>query len=98
MLVIDNTNANSSLEDTLFWYKADPNIEPYRMGKEIYWQLSSRYAKTDVQRAMEEEQQRNAQAETSRSKEPLMIQVTDERGNVLANTNAGANGRRRVDM
>lgn len=53
-LVLDNTQASSDLSECLFWWRADVNIPPFRIGKDIFWKLSSRHTKTPEQRARDE--------------------------------------------
>jgi hypothetical protein len=38
-LVLDNTKVNNSIEDSIYYYKADPNIGRFRLGKSIYFKM-----------------------------------------------------------
>ena len=44
-IVMDNTRG-TSLSDSIFWYRADIDLPPFRMGKEVYWKLSDRYRRS----------------------------------------------------
>jgi len=43
-LVIDNTVQSNSIEDCIFWYKADPHLPPFRLCKDVYWDLDKERA------------------------------------------------------
>ena len=93
VLVIDNTQGSNNIEDCIFWYRANPEVPRFRMGQEMFWKLSQQYVKTDQQKAAEREHQ--AQIEryvqsTRRNKEPLVVQVADERGNAMTSTSKSA--------
>ena len=53
-IVLDNTTKSSKLEDQVFWFKADPDLPPFRLGRARYHQLSNIYSKSDAQREQEE--------------------------------------------
>ena len=40
-MVIDNTSLSNKLEDTIFWYRADPT-PPFRIGNSRYWKYHRR--------------------------------------------------------
>lgn len=47
-IVLDCTQAGaSSIEEQIFWYKADVNVRPFRIGKQIFWKLARRYTRTN---------------------------------------------------
>lgn len=46
-LVLDNTQANNSIEDSIYYYKADPNIGRFRLGKSIYFKLDHYFRRRD---------------------------------------------------
>lgn len=46
-LVLDNTQVNNSIEDSIYYYKADPNIGRFRLGKSIYFKLDHYFRRTD---------------------------------------------------
>ena len=46
-LVLDNTCAKSNqVTDCIFWYKADPTLPGFKMGKQLYWNVSRRCQRT----------------------------------------------------
>jgi hypothetical protein len=40
-LVIDNTVQSNNIQDCIFWYKANPDLEPFRLCKDVYWDLDA---------------------------------------------------------
>jgi energy-coupling factor transporter ATP-binding protein EcfA2 len=46
-LVLDNTAVTNQMEDCLFWYKAEMHPPPFRLGRQIYWDLARRHTRTD---------------------------------------------------
>ena len=46
LLVLDNTqHVNNNIEDCVFYYKANPNIGRFRIGKKIYFKLDHHFKK-----------------------------------------------------
>lgn len=91
VIVIDNTSRSSSLEDCVFWYRADINLPNYRMGKDIYWKLSEQHSKSPHQRELDERHREEEIEQLKRKvtkREPLIVQVADKDGNVLPSTDA----------
>lgn len=43
-LVLDNTKNTENFADSLYFYKANPNMPPFRLGREVFWMLSEYYA------------------------------------------------------
>ena len=46
-IVIDNTVKSNKIEDTVFWYKADISLPPYKLGRRRYWDMDSRFYCTE---------------------------------------------------
>lgn len=44
-LVLDNTSKSTDISDKVFYFKANPNIEKFRVGSESYWMWDWRYGK-----------------------------------------------------
>jgi len=40
-LVLDKTNSSSSIQECMRWYVANPKIPEFKLGKQVYYQLSS---------------------------------------------------------
>lgn len=43
-LVMDNVSNTGKIEDNLYYYKAQLNLPPYRLSRDIYWYLSTYYS------------------------------------------------------
>jgi len=56
-LVLDNTHPENNIEDSIFYYKANPTIGRFRVGKSIYFKLDHYYRRVD-----EEEEKRKQHA------------------------------------
>jgi hypothetical protein len=39
-LVMDNTVSSTKVEDTVFWYRADPNPPAFKLCREVYWKMN----------------------------------------------------------
>jgi hypothetical protein len=39
-LVLDNTGSSSAISDSLFWYKAKLDQEPFKVGSKVFFRLS----------------------------------------------------------
>ena len=87
VLVFDNTQPGASgdpIANSIFWYRADPQLPTFRMGKEVYWKMSEQFEKNEYERRAERAEQAELKRLTTRGKrDPIVIQVTDERGNPL---------------
>lgn len=44
-LVLDNTSPNNKIEDSIYYYKADPTLGRFRLGRSIYYKLDHYYRK-----------------------------------------------------
>ena len=42
-MVIDFTTESNSIEDSIFWYKASLDIEPFKVGGPDYWAIEDKY-------------------------------------------------------
>lgn len=55
-IVLDNTCKTGELTDTIFWYKADPALPRFQLGRPVFWDLDRMYYKdrdSDRQQAAE---------------------------------------------
>jgi len=41
-LVIDNTVQSNNITDCVFWYKASPDLPPFRLCAPVFWELEQR--------------------------------------------------------
>lgn len=83
-LVLDNTAPSNRLEDSIFWYRADPDIGSFRLGKEKYWALARLMHKNDDKRREEEREQRAMEREKHERSAKKMgishVRMHDEHG------------------
>lgn len=87
VLVLDNTQPSMEISDCLFWFRASLDIPKFRLGKEIFWQLSEKHTKTPKQRQRDEmERTEVARLEAAGSKKKdrvTAVQRQDRHGRVL---------------
>jgi hypothetical protein len=84
-LVLDNTAKSNNMEDCIFWYRADLNIGPYKMGKPKFWKLATRCNKTEEEKYHEEREKRSLNKQESKNKKKgiAQIQMKDENGKLI---------------
>lgn len=59
-LVVDNTSSSSKIEDTIYWYKANPGEHPpFKVGSDTYWSLHHQYHASQKDAADQENDRRN---------------------------------------
>ena len=101
-IVMDNTVARTtSIEDCVFWYRADPEPPPFRMGSDVFWKMSKQHAKTELERQdAARAQDLSAAAQARRRSGPLLVQVANEHGRIVPSTDPrhDENGPRMLDM
>ena len=78
-LVLDQTSPTSRIEDCVFWYRADVNLPPFKLGRQVFHRLAARHAKSAAQRSRELEVQMAHPAD----RRVTMVERTDARGKVL---------------
>ena len=39
-LVMDNTVSSTTVEDTVFWYRADPHPSEFKLCRDVYWKMN----------------------------------------------------------
>ncbi|KAJ3084074.1 hypothetical protein HK102_000771, partial [Quaeritorhiza haematococci] len=47
-LVINNNSHSNRLEDIVFWYKADNDLDPFRVGDREFWRIHDRKYQGDI--------------------------------------------------
>ena len=53
-LVYDSRcSTSNNLQDSVFWYRANPDLPDFRIGKEIYWHLDRQYYSAEKEEAVE---------------------------------------------
>jgi len=86
-IVLDNTAQSNNVQDSIFWYKANINPPPYKIGKEVFWRMHEQMKKSPEDAASEAQDQMRmvciAEKERRRKQPILNIERADERGKVL---------------
>lgn len=86
-IVLDNTSRSNKVEDCIFWYKANPDPPPYKMGKPIFWKLHNKFVKTEDDVKNEEKDRQNLERMNElsrRRRDPIVcIERQDESGNLI---------------
>lgn len=88
-LVMDSTAKSSSIEDCIFWYRADMDTPSFRLGGDAFWRLSAQHAKSTAEALAEvhaREAEREEAAVKGKRREGVVIQVADAFGNPVAST------------
>ncbi len=49
-LVLDGTVSSTEPTDCVRWYKASPEVPPFRLCKDVYWKLSTKHARSPAER------------------------------------------------
>ena len=42
-IVLDNTSKSNDLSDSIFWYKADPQLPRFQLGQQVFWDLDRNF-------------------------------------------------------
>jgi hypothetical protein len=94
-LVMDATVASTQAADTIFWYKAKTDVEPFRLGRDVFWALSRRCGRSDddirrtqskqfeIETATAEALAMGAQPASAGSKRITVVQTEDEHGKIV---------------
>lgn len=85
-LVMDNTVSSTTVEDTVFWYRADPEPPSFRLCLDVYWRLNDRcgISRDEARRA----QARRFEIEAAARPAPatgkaMVVETEDEHGQVV---------------
>lgn len=78
-LVLDQTSPTNRIEDCVFWYRAQLDLPPFKIGKPIFHQLAAKHAKSALQRRHDAET-RFVGIEDKRVTE---VQRTDRKGRTI---------------
>lgn len=85
-LVMDNTTGSCNVEDCIYWYKAQLDVPPFKVGQPVFWHLSEKYVKSDQDILAQEEEEKEIEQMMVQSKDRKRISVVqceDEKGQVL---------------
>ncbi|MAA78244.1 MAG: hypothetical protein CL916_03215 [Deltaproteobacteria bacterium] len=76
-IAIDNTVKSNELEDFIFWYKANINMAPYKLGGPSFWKAHSTFYYTDEE--MDEMRERYTQMhDSTRGAKKRIVSVEKE--------------------
>ena len=62
-LVLDNTKPESEIANSIFYYKADPNLESFRVGRSIYFKLDQYFRRNKALKELREVKQMQKRAQ-----------------------------------
>ena len=88
-MVLDNTSKSNEIEDCVYWYRANVDIPPFKLGKGIFWKLDKtckRKEELSTDDKLEEISQMGSFQEKN-SKRITIVQTTDEHGTVTKKSN-----------
>lgn len=72
-IVLDNTVSSNNIEDCVFWYRADINLPPFKMGKPVFHKLARRHTKSE--RQLQEEAKTRIQQVTEKTVDKRITHV-----------------------
>ena len=81
-MIMDNTSKSTEVEDTVFWYKADINPPPFRLGRECYWKMNKKCQLSAEDMENELARQRGVLTDKNAGK-ITVVQTTDHEGKPL---------------
>lgn len=82
VLVLDNTKRGTDITDLISWYRADPHLPAFRMGRPIFWALDAATAKSEED-IESDARARQAQPSNNRRGGIVAIEQLDEAGAVV---------------
>lgn len=85
-IVMDNTVTGTSIEDCVYWYRADPSPPPFKMGRQIFWSMSDTHAKTDDEKRHDARVADYSLARPRARTTPVIVHVADTDGRLLVST------------
>ena len=48
-IVVDNTVRSNELTDCIFWYQASVSLPPFKLGKQVFWDLNAEFLTNDAE-------------------------------------------------
>lgn len=77
-IVMDNTTGSCNVDECIFWYKAKFELPEFKIGKPVYWKLSTEYTKTEEDKRIEELEELEELRQKSEPKKRIStVQCTD---------------------
>ena len=89
-LVMYNTTGSCNVDECICWYKASMELQKFKVGKQLFWDLSNRYVKSEADIETEAFERRQMEKMILASKEKKRIscvQCEDESGQVMIDQN-----------
>ena len=88
-LILDCTIASMEQEQCIFWYKANISPPEFRLGRDIFWGLARRCARSDDDMRREQEalyqlESSDSTATGAKSKRVTVVQKEDENGKIVS--------------
>lgn len=83
-LVLDNTAPTNRIEDCVFWYRAEPSLPPFRMGRSVFHRLASRHQKTPEEAGLSDAARVRDLVSIGRGSRAITsVERTDRRGRTI---------------
>lgn len=90
-LVLDNTAKDNDIESCVFWWKADPQVAPFRLGRPVFWRMDQACRKSDTDLKREHDEQLREQMLLGQKKQKRLItyvERADAQGHALTEDSA----------
>ena len=78
-IVLDQTCPTSNIEDSVFWYRSELELPPFKLGRSVFHKMSNKHAKTPAQRRQEAE----FKVVGTSDKRITHVERTDHRGRTI---------------
>ena len=78
-LVLDATSTTNNISDSVFWYKADPNIPKFTLGRKIMWKMHYKHY-LPMQERLQRQKQKEEVAKQKKEKQNDKIETVEKRG------------------
>ena len=86
-LVMDNTTGSCSVDECIYWYRAETDLPPFKLGKTPFLKLSERYTKTASDKMAEQQTAMQILKSSRETKRILSVQCEDEHGKLVIDAN-----------
>ena len=89
-LVMDNTTGSCNIEECIFWYKANLDPPPFKLGSKLFHNISAKYVKSEkdkLEDEMERAEMEKMMLSSKEKKRVTCIQMEDECGKVVIDGN-----------
>tara|TARA_B100002051_G_C16692981_1_gene616563 strand:+ start:165 stop:1007 length:843 start_codon:yes stop_codon:yes gene_type:complete len=79
-MIMDNTQKSTEIEDTVFWYRAELEPKPYKLGRSCYWKMDAKCRLSAEEMEREEMERLKNSSSTKDSNRITTVQTADEMG------------------